>query len=334
MDKISIIIPAYNAGRYLAETLDSVLKQTFQNFEVIIIDDGSLDNTYSIMEEYKNKSNKIFIFQQENQGQSATRNNAMKLVTGEYVMFLDADDILVDDCLERLFTQIEKDQSDICICGYEKFYDKTNQVFYTRLPALWEIKFDYGISHVFHYSPCAKLYKTDFIKKYDLKFSVGEQLEDGPYSCLANLLANKVSVLDYIGYRYRTYESSTMGTVRAKNSKPKPPYQGVKTLIYKFRKFNKDSHKDQVMEYCVTKILAGFTTNMYKNVDKTSRKEICSYCHAVMQENFPLISKNPYIKISKLSKLPLTHRIAVRLFVFFNKINCLYPFSLLLSKVL
>lgn len=334
MDTISIIIPAYNAEKFIGETLDSVLSQTYQNFELIIIDDGSNDNTFSILEDYREKFKQINVYQQKNQGQSATRNKALDYVNGDYIMFLDADDILVSDCLEKLLDLIKKENADIAICGYEKFYDETNEVFYTRMPGKWVQDFDNGITHVFHYSPCAKLYRTDFIKKYDLKFSVGEQLEDGPYSCLANLLASKVAIIDYIGYKYRTYAESTMGNVRAKNNKPKPPYNGVKTLIEKFNTYNKNEDSKLVMEYCTTKILAGFTTNMYKNVDKSSRKEICTYCHSIMKEYFPNIKKNPYIKIFRLKKLPLSHRIAVRLFVMFNYLNLLYPFSLILSKVL
>ena len=215
MDKISIIIPAYNAEKFLKEALDSVLSQTYRNFEVIIIDDGSTDNTFNIMREYTNKFDMIKSFHQDNQGQSATRNNALNHVSGDYIMFLDADDILVSNCLEKLLAAIKKDDADISICGYEKFYNETNEVFYTRMPSEWMQVFDHGITHVFHYSPCAKLFKTSFVKKYDLKFSVGEQLEDGPYSCLANLLANNVAVIDYIGYKYRTYEESTMGNVRS-----------------------------------------------------------------------------------------------------------------------
>lgn len=334
MEKISIIIPAYNAEKYIEETIKSLLNQTYSSIEIIIIDDGSKDNTKKIIYDYQKKNPQIIkCYSQKNSGQSATRNRALQYITGKYIAFIDADDVLKKDCLERLHKSITKNNSDIAICGYEKFYDSNNEIFYTRNPKDWEVRFG-KFKHIFQYSPCAKLFRTSFIFKYDLKFSEGEQLEDGPYSALADLLASRVSVLNYIGYRYRVYENSTMGNIRKKNNKPKPPYNGIKTLIETFDKYNNDKEKRKVMEYCTVKMLAGYVTTMYKSCDKTVRKDICNYCHKIMKEYFPNVCKNPYIKLNKLKKIPLSHRLAVKLFIFFNKLNLLYPFSLLVTKVL
>lgn len=334
MEKISIIIPAYNAEKYIGETIDSLLQQTYHPIEIIIIDDGSNDSTRKIMDNYQKKHSKIIkCYSQENRGQSATRNQALQYVSGEFIAFVDADDVLKKDCLEKLYKSITKSNSDIAICGYEKFYDSNNNIFYIRNPKDWEVQFD-KFKHVFQYSPCAKLFRTSFIKQYNLKFSEGEQLEDGPYSALADLLASKVSVLNYIGYRYRVYSSSTMGNIRKKNNKPKPPYNGIKTLIETFDKYNQSEEKRKVMEYCTVKMLAGYVTTMYKSCDKTVRKEICNYCHQVMKQYFPNIRKNPYVKINRLKKIPLAHRLAVKLFIYFDRLNLLYPFSLVVTKVL
>lgn len=335
MNKVSVIIPVYNAEKFISNTLDSVINQSYRNYEIIIINDGSTDNTGIILNEYYLKyPSLITIVDQKNMGQSAARNNALAYVNGDYITFLDADDLLLEDYLEKLVIAIEKNDAEIAICGYEKFDTKTKENLYVRMPFDWEIMFNNNISHVFHYSPCAKLFKTSFIQKYHLRFSEGEQLEDGPYCCLAQLLANKVVSLDYIGYQYRVYEDSTMGKVRKKNSKPNPPYNGVKDLIEKFNEYNSNEDKKLVMEYCVVKILTGFLTNMYKNCDNETRKNLSEFCYEIMNQYFSNISKNPYIKISKLKKLPIVHRVAVKLFVLAYKLNLLYPFSLCVSKVL
>ena len=92
--EISIIIPVYNAEHYLKPLLDSVLKQTFTNFEVIIMNDGSTDDSQAIIDQYSFRDSRIKAYQQNNLGQSAARNNALKYVKGQYLAFLDADDLI------------------------------------------------------------------------------------------------------------------------------------------------------------------------------------------------------------------------------------------------
>ena len=334
MDKISVIVPVYNAQKYLVETIESIIRQTYKNIEVIFINDGSTDNSLQILEEYKKKYSNISIINQSNAGQSAARNTGINAATGDYIAFVDADDLLVNNYLEKMQIQAFKSDADFVICGYEKFNDATNDVFYCRKPSEWEEDFVGKYKHVFSYGPWGKLIKTSFINKYNIRFIEGEQLEDGPFCCILNLLAKKIVVMDFIGYRYRVYSESTMGNVRNKNHKPHPPYKGVEMVIDKFNSFNNDIENKLVMEYCVTKILTGLVTNMYKNVNSEYRKEICNHCHQIMNQKLPNIKNNPYIKITRLKHLPLSHRIAVRLFVLFNNMNLLYPFSLIVSKVL
>lgn len=97
--KISIIIPVYNAEKYLYDCLDSLINQTLKNTEIICIDDGSTDNSYEILCEYAAKDNRFIILQQENKGAGAARNKGMEIAKGEFLAFLDADDFLNTICL-------------------------------------------------------------------------------------------------------------------------------------------------------------------------------------------------------------------------------------------
>ena len=90
--KISIIIPVYNAEKYLKCCLDSILNQSYKNLEIIIINDGSTDNSLKVIEEYKKNDNRIILISQKNQGVSKSRNNGLELATGDYIMFIDPDD--------------------------------------------------------------------------------------------------------------------------------------------------------------------------------------------------------------------------------------------------
>ncbi len=106
MVKISIVMPVYNTEKYLSETLDAVLAQTFADFEVICVDDGSTDGSLRILEEYRDKDERIKIVVQDNQGVVAARNNAIALAKGEFIYPLDSDDVIAPNCLERLYEVI------------------------------------------------------------------------------------------------------------------------------------------------------------------------------------------------------------------------------------
>lgn len=333
--KVSVILPAYNAEQFLADLLDSVVGQTMNNFEVIAINDGSSDGTQEILDRYEKNYPSIFrIFQQENMGQSATRNHALQYVKGTYVAFIDADDILEKDYLETLYNACYSNDADIAIGGYEKFYSDTNEVFYYRRPSDWDVTFRKGLHHVFIYSPWGKLYKTAFLIDHNFRFSEGEHLEDGPYAVMTHIVADKVVTVDRLGYKYRMYSSSVMGNVRKKQSAPKLPYRGVIDTIQQVRKYKPDKETDQMLEYCIIKLLAGLTTNMCKNVDADTRKEICNYCYETLSCYFPEAKKNPYVKLFSLKKLPVIHRLAVSMFMKAYRLHLLYPFSSVASKFL
>ncbi|HEY9003793.1 MAG TPA: glycosyltransferase family 2 protein [Mucilaginibacter sp.] len=116
MPKVSIIIPVYNGSKYLAGTVHSVLDQDFDDWEMLIIDDGSTDNTKEIVFDLQNKENRITVYLKENSGVSDTRNYGMKLAGGEFIVFLDADDILGKDFLKSRLDALVQDEN-VAVCG-------------------------------------------------------------------------------------------------------------------------------------------------------------------------------------------------------------------------
>lgn len=129
--RISIIIPVYNAEKYLSETLDSILNQTFTDFEVIAVNDGSTDSSLDILKLYKNKDKRIRIIDKKNSGVSDARNTGIKNATGEYVCFVDADDILAQEYIEAMFDVVSKYGADMVVCRYVTFR-KSNQITYVH----------------------------------------------------------------------------------------------------------------------------------------------------------------------------------------------------------
>ena len=134
MQKVSVIIPAFNCEKYISEAIDSVLNQTCQNFEIIVIDDGSKDNTGVIVREYLNKyPNKIKDFHQENKGPAAARNLGIRNAKCEYIAFLDADDLWGKEKLEKSINFLEKNNFDWICTSWFKLHTE-NVVFYFGIP--------------------------------------------------------------------------------------------------------------------------------------------------------------------------------------------------------
>lgn len=119
---ISIIVPAYNVEHYIEACLDSLLKQTYSNFEIIVIDDGSTDNTATVLQKFSHHQN-IRLHHQVNSGISATRNQGLKLASGEFICFIDSDDYIAPNYLEALFAPfIQNPEIDITVCGYQEIH--------------------------------------------------------------------------------------------------------------------------------------------------------------------------------------------------------------------
>ena len=135
MPKISVIVPVYNVEKYLLECVDSILAQTFTDFELILINDGSQDNSGAICDEYADKDSRIAVIHQENQGQAAARNNAIVIAKGEWITFVDSDDLIHPQMLEILFNAVDETtqisacdlyKSNICsdvFCSYKNKWE-------------------------------------------------------------------------------------------------------------------------------------------------------------------------------------------------------------------
>ena len=130
MKKISIIVPIFNIEKYLSRCLDSILEQTYKNLEVILVDDGSVDNSGMIADKYARKDQRIKVIHQVNQGVSAARNTGIDLATGDYIGFVDGDDYIEPDMYEILMRIIEEQQVDIAHCGYQMVYPSKTEFYY------------------------------------------------------------------------------------------------------------------------------------------------------------------------------------------------------------
>lgn len=213
--KISVIVPVYNVAAYLPQCLDSILAQTLQETEIIVVDDGSTDNSPQICDEYAAKDTRIQVIHQQNKGPSSARNKGMAAACGKYIAFVDADDWIEPTMLQKLYDAAERDKSDVAVChvfctsnpkGRQKKYWP-----YTKDCVLKPKQF-YKYFLVAPCWPCNKIYRRDFLQKNKITFVEGILYEDVPFFAEVFLLLDQVSfVADYL-YNYRTGRSGSTTT--------------------------------------------------------------------------------------------------------------------------
>lgn len=335
--EISVIVPVYNVEDYLQQTLDSVMAQTFQDFELIVVNDGSTDDSLALAQAYRSnlpepQQAKVTVLSQENQGLSGARITGMGNAKGRYLFFLDSDDLLGERCLEMLYEAAVQGKLDIIACEVVDFDDETGKTLGRLEVKSKIIEMEPGVDHLFSYSMCGRLIKKEFIDRYQLKPVVGEHIEDLSFSAAANLLTDKIGVLDYEGYRYRRRATSIMGNIAKRNSRPRLPYIGLKTAMEQVERYRPE--RADVNAYVMTKAMAGLLLNICSNCANDIRKEFCAFCYEMIGAHYPKIAKNPYIKIGKLKQLPMSHRLAVWLFVKSYQTKTMYAFTWLASRFL
>ena len=227
--KVSVIIPVYNVEEYLGKCLESVINQTIglENLEIIIVNDGSTDNSLKIAQQYKSKYDDIILVNQENMGLGEARNSGLAHVTSEYTTFLDSDDHLPLDAYEKLYDGTEDSTIDIVygkmayigldgVTHHTTFADTLKPGEYEKIidPRIdkkhWEI-------YIFG-SACYRIFKTNLITDNKLKFPGRIYMEDIPFTTIANLLANKVKAIDHVVYFYMFRNESIMRSKKNKKA--------------------------------------------------------------------------------------------------------------------
>lgn len=212
-EKITVIVPVYNVENYLNKCLDSLINQTYKNLEIIVINDGSTDNSGEICQEYAQKDNRIVYIEKENGGPSDARNAGLDRMTGSYVTFVDSDDWIELDYVEILYKKITEYQADIAVGNYysfneaegmyyfhifgDSYYEKVydNVSIFENLYESQEMK-SFALISVF-----GKLYKADLVKH--LRFDIGKLGEDGYINQKLYLLVQKVIYINQGLYAYR-----------------------------------------------------------------------------------------------------------------------------------
>lgn len=214
MAEVSVIVPVYNVEKYLNACIDSILAQTFTDFELILVDDGSQDNSGAICDDYARKDERITVIHQKNQGQAAARNNGIKIARAEWIHFVDSDDLIHPQILEILYSAVDEN-TQISMCGVykgdnlsESFFSpkidyrfKKHPINEEQLVAMYRDGYQFWVVW-------AKLIKKEIIEKYS--FTPGRIYEDSAVVFKWFNETKNINITDEQLYFYRINSNSTM----------------------------------------------------------------------------------------------------------------------------
>ncbi len=286
MTDISIIVPVYNAEKYLKKCLDSLVNQTKKELEFILINDGSTDKSEEIIKTYKDK--RIKYFKNKNQGIGETRNFGIEKSSGKYLMFLDSDDYFSNDACEILYKEVEKEKADLIVFDYYRVEKgNLNEIKIESFNAT-NIKDDSSLLLKINLGPCNKIYKSDLIKNNDIKFEENLKYEDTLFVVKAIYKAKKIIKLNKFLHYYMIHEKSET-TVRDKK------VFDILKIVDKIRKYLKnDKSIKETVDKLTVQILTNYTIQQRYQSDKNIAMKFIDSAFDYLSENVPDYKNNKY----------------------------------------
>lgn len=320
---ISIIIPVYNAEKTLAKCIESILHNTFTDYEIILINDGSADNSWEIIKSHKERYlGKIKIFTQENQGVAKTRNAGIGYASGDYIAFIDCDDWIDDDYLKKFVEEIENKNLDMVIGGYRRATDKK---------ILYEMRLkNTEWSKYMTMAPWAKIYRKEFLLKNKIEFLDNNIGEDVYFNLQAVNLTGKISIIDYCGYNWFFNERSVSNT---KQKTMQSLLNVMRLLDASYDKLKETGAvKKSEVEFYFTRYIIWYLLFAGR---KSDYGQICAEFTRTfdwLKNKFPEFYKNKNIRLVLPKGETLRNRLAVYVFMILYKLKLIEIFFRIYSK--
>lgn len=313
-DKISVIVPVYNVEKYLSQCIESILKQTHKNLEIILVDDGSPDSSPEICDEYKKKDNRIKVIHKKNGGLALARNTGMDVATGKYIGFVDSDDMIAEDMYEVLLENIIKSDAEIAVCYKTDILENlqigkgvVEELNKTQTLKKMVLGIEFG-SHA-----CDKLFKREILA--NIRFPVGKTYED-LYTIYQWInTSNKIVLCKNNKYYYRpNLESITAAAFSKSNMNL---IYGLENLGNFFKKNYKSLVKYQKMALAKSSsalLRKMITSNSYE-------EKYISYLIKLIRKNILIFLFSPYKITSKLFTIvvAINFTIAIKLYKFLQR---------------
>lgn len=288
MVDISIIVPIYNASKYLKKCLDSLVNQTKKELEFILINDGSTDDSESIIKSYNDS--RIKYFKRSNHGIGKTRNFGISKSTGKYIMFLDSDDYLEVNACEVLYKKIDKEMLDLVVCDFYRVVNDSKIIEKIASFKNTSLKDNPNLLLNVNLAPWNKIYRSDLIKNNNIKFIEDLKYEDAPFVVLSLLKSKKIGKVDKTLVYYTIHEKSET-TVRDERI-----FDIIK-IVDIIRSYFKDYFwSREVIDTLTIKILVNYNIQGRNIKDKDIRNKFIDETFSYLEKNIPNYKSNIYFK--------------------------------------
>lgn len=328
MKKISIIVPVYNGEQRIDRCLDSIITQTYENIEIIVLNDGSTDLSDEIirqkMEHFHNDRRTVIYEYHNNQGVAKTRNYGIQIATGDYVTFVDQDDYLTDDYIENYMKYVQKEEYDVVVGGYKRISDEGNVL---RVVSLTEKEWSKFIIT----APWAHIYKTDLLRKNNIEFLTTGLGEDVYFNLLVYAYTNKVKILFTSDYMWVNNPKSVSNSKQNKIRFDRSPIFLLDKLVEAMPADNTISY--ECLEfYCLRYIVwySLFTVRGSKTEDVATMYDLLDDW---LNVHFPNHMKNPNISFFRPKGDLLSVKISVMICVTLKRMHLLKKSLVLAAKL-
>lgn len=290
MINVSVIVPVYNAEKYLKKCVESLVNQTLKDIEFILVNDGSTDYSVRIMEEYATRyPDKITVIQKENGGQADARNFGMQYCNGEYIGFVDADDFVEHDMFELLYNKAKEECYDIVVCDYIKEYTSTQEIVKARQYISRKDMFLGGLA-----APWNKIYRREFVIKTKVQFPKVRIYEDTQFFCC---LIPHVEKCGYVPKPLVHYVQRKGSTMNSQGDKIATIFTIFDNVMSYYRQNGWHEEYKPELEYFAVRVLFGSSMERICQCnDDRLRKELLYKTWDYSMEHFPKWKKNKYLK--------------------------------------
>lgn len=325
---VSVIVPVYNNEAYVEKCIRSIMEQSYQNLEILVINDGSKDHSFEILTKLVEEDTRIKLFDQENAGVAAARNRGLEHATGEYVTFIDGDDYVGRNYISNLCEKAESQALEMVICGL-KFVDEKECILRTVIPGKYRRfeheEWTFRISAV-----CSHFYRRELWEKHQIRFFSGERGEDMPISLFFSAVCDKIGILQEAEYYYVQHSSSAMHNFKGLKNYSLP-YRALEESLQKIKETG-IVNSLEFYELFVLRILSTCFFDLARGCNRDKMKELCAYIIRILEEYFPDYYKNPITAFSAEIDVPITQKAAVKLLILLVRTRLIYPVSRLMSK--